>query len=188
MFSEITVQPGTLTDCPSLAYVLISANERAFRGRVPDDCLDSLTPEQSEKNWTKNFDENGNFKRDEHLLVATYKEQVIGLILSATLSKQQKGELSGLESYSRELSVLSVDPSWHKKGIGRRLVRELVRLLLAENETHLLVRCLKDNQYCIFYERLGALKLGMLPYNWEGYQTDEVLYGWSDITSLAVDV
>jgi hypothetical protein len=48
----------------------------------------------------------------------------------------------------------------------------------------LLVRTLADNPYKAFYERMGAVPVGTQPYNWEGYETEELLYGWDDLDSL----
>ena len=185
--SKTNIRPASLTDCSSLAQVLISANERAFRGRVPDTCLDHLTLEESARNWAKNFAPDGNFYGDEHLLVATQGKQVIGFIMSGTLSAKEKADLPTLESFSREFRVLSVAPAWHRKGVGRLLVSNLAKLLLAEKATKLFVRCLEDNPYCIFYERLGAVKFGTSPYNWEGYQTTMGLYGWADMSSFELN-
>jgi hypothetical protein len=48
----ITLRPVTPDDANALAHVLITANETAFRGLVPDQCL-TFTEAESAANWRR---------------------------------------------------------------------------------------------------------------------------------------
>jgi GNAT superfamily N-acetyltransferase len=83
--------------------------------------------------------------------------------------------------YTHELLSLQVAPSWQRQGVGRRLLARVADEIGKENVTHLLVRVLVDNPNVAFYERLGAIPIARRPYDWEGYETEEILFGWEDI-------
>ena len=51
---EITIRPARIDDCPELGRIIVSATQDAFRDRVPDQCLNWLTPEESAMNWARN--------------------------------------------------------------------------------------------------------------------------------------
>ena len=56
--------------------------------------------------------------------------------------------------------------------------------LAARGEATLAVRVLEPNPNRSFYMRLGARAIGMQPYDWAGFATREVIYGWPDIALL----
>jgi hypothetical protein len=47
-----------------------------------------------------------------------------------------------------------------------------------------LVSVLPENPYVGFYGHLGAVRVGSQPYVWEGYATEELLFGWDDVSKL----
>ena len=53
--TKIHVRPAYINDCPAMGEITVSATQDAFHGRVPDQSLNWLTPEQSAANWAKNF-------------------------------------------------------------------------------------------------------------------------------------
>jgi len=93
-------------------------------------------------------------------------------------------EPSITKQYFHELRSLQVDPNWHGRGVGRQLVGHIANKLQREGATHLLVKVLVENPNQGFYEHLGAIPLGSHPYDWEGYMTEELIYGWNDIKNL----
>lgn len=44
----------------------------------------------------------------------------------------------------------------------------------------LLVNVLSANLNVAFYEKLGATLIGTEPYDWEGFNTEELVYAWTD--------
>ncbi|MCL4265957.1 MAG: GNAT family N-acetyltransferase [Anaerolineae bacterium] len=184
--SEIVIRQARIEDCPALGWIIVAATQDAFRGLVPDRCLEWLTPEESAANWAKNFQSEQQLAPGDYLFVAETKPHgVIGLAFLSELSATDKyPDLPHLKAFSHELLSLQVAPAWQRQGVGRRLVSRVADQLWHEGLSHLLVRVLVENPNRGFYAHLGAFHLGSRPYNWEGYETEEILYGWDDMKRL----
>lgn len=176
------IREARLEDCEALGHIIVSATRDAFQGRVPHRCLQWLTPEESARNWARNFEPGGSLEQGSSLFVAEAASgEIMGLAL---LGNTRAGSLSQpaiATHFPRELIALHVLPAWQRRGVGRELVARVVRTVQREGTRRLLVRVLSENPNRPFYERLGARRLGSEPYDWEGYQTHEILYGWSDL-------
>lgn len=184
--AEIVIRHARIEDCPALGRIIVAATQDAFRGLVPDRCLAWLTPEESAVNWAKNFQSAQQLFPGDFLFVAETEAQgVIGLAFLSELSATDSyPDLPHLTAFSHELLSLQVAPPWQQQGVGRRLVSRVAHQLWQEGMSYLLVRVLVENPNRGFYEHLGALQLGSRPYNWEGYETEEILYGWDDMNRL----
>lgn len=187
MNPQIALRPAHVEDRFALARLIVGGNIHAFRGRIPDECLLSLTAEESARNWAKNFGSDGSLALDgEHLVVAEIAQRdVIGVAMVGRDSRRAATDKSIAVRFPRDLSVLYVDPAWHRTGIGRRLLVHAAKLMRDEGAAGLLVRVVAENPNRAFYERMGGVRVGAQPYDWDGYATEEVLYGWDDLISLA---
>ncbi len=183
--SNITVRPAHINDCPALGRVGVSATNDAFRGLVPEECLE-WTPEQSAHNWKRNFSETGQLKEGEYIYVAENSEDgVVGFAMLEEIRPTDTASLPIDKKYSHELVVLQVAPNWQRQGVGRLLVSHVATKAKELGATHLLVRVLIENPNKVFYKRLGAVQLATQPYDWDGYKTTELIYGWENIMQLA---
>jgi len=184
---EFLIRHAQIEDSPALARILIMATQEAFRGRVPDRCLKWITPEESAANWAKNFKDDHSLEPENYLFVAENEaDGVIGLAMAGKTRNRNLQDPLIAQQYPHELFTLQVDPTWQGQGVGRRLVSQVAEALLQEDISSLLVRILIDNPNLVFYERLGAVRLGSGPYDWEGYKTEEILYGWNDLNRLSL--
>jgi GNAT superfamily N-acetyltransferase len=183
---EILIRQARIEDCPALGRIIVGATQDAFRGRVPDRCLEWLTPEESAANWAKNFQSEQSLAPGDFLFVAETKPRgVIGLAFLSEISVNDDDcDPPHLKAFSHELLSLQVEPAWQRQGVGRHLVSRVADQVWSEGVSHLLVRILVENPNRGFYEHLGALRLGSRPYDWEGYETEEILYGWDDMNRL----
>jgi len=183
---DITIRHAHLDDCPALAQVLIKATQHAFRGRVPDHCLEWITPEESAVNWAKNFNTEQTLKNGSYLFVAeTRSDGIVGFAMlgEVAASTHYFGQDS-YEDYFHELRSLQIHPTWQRQGIGRRLISRVAEQVDQEGGTHLLVRMLRENPNMGYYEHLGAVHVGTNPFIWEGYHTDEIVFGWENVERL----
>jgi len=172
---------ATIDDAPELARVLTETNKATFRGLVPDKCLTSPTREESETNWRRALSagglEQGKFLIvGEHVASSGAPAGLVGYVLA--------GGTAELDGYDRELNVLMVDVPWQRRGIGRKLVAQAAAELQRQGATSMLVGVQVDNPNRAFYERLGGRPVGRRPLEWAGYHTEEILYGYDDISPL----
>ena len=181
--SEFLIRQARIEDRSAMGRILVAATQNAVRGLVPDQCLEWLTPEESAANWAKYLKSEERLAGEDFLIVAETKPHgVIGLAL---LSKRfDSDDINDLRVFAWELRTLHVDPVWQRLGIGRRLVARVADQVWKEGARRLLVRALVENPNRAFYEHLGARRLCLQPYDWDGYQTKEILYGWDDINRL----
>jgi GNAT superfamily N-acetyltransferase len=183
----IELRAARVDDRYALARLIIDGNVHAFRGRVPDACLTSLTVEESVRNWAKNFGPDGGLALPgEHLVAAEVDgRDVIGVVMVGRDSSRVTSDAAIAARLPRDLSVLYVDPAWHRHGVGRRLFVYAARLMHAENATGMLVRVVAENPNRAFYERMGAVRVGAQAYDWDGYATEEIMYGWDDLAAAS---
>ena len=181
---EFNIRPARPEDRFALARIIIEATQSAFRGRVPDQCLNWLSAEDSAVNWRRTIDTIAT-QSGEYLLVAELASlDVIGLVLAGK-SSESIVDRSLAETYPTELISLQIDPAWHRKGLGRALVRTVAQLLSGHGSSNLLVRVLIDNPNLPFYLKLGAERVGEQDFDWEGYMTEEVILVWPDLQTLS---
>lgn len=180
---DIKIRKATPKDRYALARIIIDATRSAFVGRVPDACLDWLNVAESAANWNRFMDENDG---SQQLLVAEVENlDVVALILSGQAASEVVEDQAIATRFPVEITSLQVDPAWHKMGIGRRLVQQAAHDLSDRGVDALMVRVLEDNPNIAFYQALGAERIGAQPYDWEGYATKEVIFGWSSIRNLS---
>lgn len=183
--TTFSIRPANIYDCPALGDILVSANEDTFRGLVPDKSLE-WTPEQSAHNWKRSFRDDGLLKEGEYIIVAeTEKDGVVGFAMLGETSPTDTASQPIDEKFTHELVSIQVAPKWQGQGIGRLLVGQVASEVQAQGATSLLVRVLRENPNRAFYERLEAVQLATQPYDWDGFKTKLLIYGWDDITQLS---
>jgi predicted N-acetyltransferase YhbS len=119
--NSIHIRRATPEDAPDLARILIETNRATFEGLVPDHCLDSPTREESIRNWKRALSSD-RVKEGKFTLVA---ENTAGHIVGYTVA----GGETGRSDYERELNVLMIGTTWHRRGIGRALISAVVKKL-----------------------------------------------------------
>lgn len=83
-----------------------------------------------------------------------------------------------------ELYLLGVLSAYQRQGVGRHLIGAVAARLLRQDIQSMQVAVLTINPNRSFYERLGGQYLSERPYDWNGVQFSEAIYGWSEITCL----
>jgi ribosomal protein S18 acetylase RimI-like enzyme len=174
---DISLRRALVSDADGLAHVLITANEHAFRGRVPDKCLEFAEAE-SATNWRRTLSEglpDGDF-----LVVAqTRTGKIVGYTWGGPNTKEVV--------YSGEIRQLSVEPNYQRRGIGRKLVCHVAQRLAEQGMFSMRVEVLHINPNRVFYERLGGTFVSEHPYDWDGVIFSSDVYGWSDTRSFSAD-
>jgi len=119
----LEIRHARIEDCPALGRIIVNATQDAFRGRVPDQCLNWLTSEESAANWAKNFKTEQSLDVGDYLFVAeTTSSRVVGLAMLSKITPEDGYKSSILKEYAYELRSIQVDPEWQRQGIGQLLV------------------------------------------------------------------
>lgn len=171
---DITLRDVTPDDAEALAHVLITANESAFRGLVPDQCL-TFTEAESAANWRRFLGGEG-LPESDNFVVAVVDGEVIGYGWG--------GPYADDPVYRGELRQISVLPAYQGRGVGRKLVACVAENLASQKIHTMRVEVISVNPNRAFYERLGAKYVSEHPYDWDGVIMSMCVYGWADTRGL----
>jgi GNAT superfamily N-acetyltransferase len=84
-----------------------------------------------------------------------------------------------------EIYTLYVLPEFQDRGIGRRLLAAAFAAMAGKGYGCALLWVLRDNPSRYFYERVGGKAIAERQERLWGCITDQVCYGWSDLTQPA---
>lgn len=168
------IRKATPADAEALARCVIESNRATFRGRVPDRCLEWLTPEESAANWRRYLASSGDHR---FLRLA---EDVDGRVAGYVLAGPQPGD----GRFDAELYAIAVLPEDQGRGVGKSLISAAATRLRRDGLRSCGVRVLRANPNTAFYEHLGARYLDEEPYDWNGVILPQAVYIWSDINAL----
>jgi L-amino acid N-acyltransferase YncA len=171
----IQFRDAIIEDCDGIGLVTVSASHSAFIGAFPEEFIDfSWTPEVSAANWRKAFGKNTD--RGQGFLVAEENHRLLGFIWAKPWA-----ETAGYDACVQGLYVL---PSHHRRGIGRKLIGCAVKKLMPKNLNSLEIGCVVENPNCDFYRQLGGVEIGRRPVRVDRYDTEEIVFGWQDMSIL----
>jgi len=171
---DVHLRDVTLDDIESLAHINITANESAFRGLVPDECL-IFTEAESAANWRRFLGEEGLSAGDFMVIAEAADGEAMGYVWG--------GEHEDGSGVVRQLFVL---PTHHRHGLGRRLVGHVAERLAERGIYRMTVEVAQVNPNRLFYECLGAMWLSEHPFEWDGVPMMMDVYQWED-TRLLLD-
>ena len=166
------VAPG---DAAALAHVLVTANEHAYRGVVPDQCL-NFTEAESAANWKRPLTDG--LAAGEFMLIAeTAGPAVVAYAWGSAHAMDAR--------FDGQLKQLNVLPEHQGRGLGRLLVGHVATRLAREHGARsMCVETLHCNPNRPFYERLGAVFVSRRDFDWDGVVLPMCLYGWTDLDPL----
>jgi GNAT superfamily N-acetyltransferase len=153
----------------------VSASHSAFIGHILEECLDfSWTPEQSAQGWRASFP--ANTDRGQAFRVLERGDRVIGFVWAAPWA-----DSNGYDSSIQGLYVL---PTCQRQGFGRMLLGDAICALQRGGARSVEIGCVRENPSCGFYMHLGGIEIGRRPVKVDAFQTEEILFGWPDLSSL----
>lgn len=167
------VREAVAADVKGIARVHIDSWKTIYKNIIPAEYLMNLSYGQREAMWEKNSFEGNVFVAENE------SNQIVGF---STGGKERTGEYPG---YSGELYAIYILEEYQGSGLGKLLVKRVADLLQAQAINGMLVQVLEDNPACIFYEVLGAKKIGTAEITIAGKKLSETVYGWDDFKSFA---
>ncbi len=151
----------------------------AYRGIVPDDYLDGLSYEESERLWQDAIATGGG-----SVFVAEDGGEIFGFASGGPRERFSRE----LREYEGELQSVYVLPSHKRTGAGRRLVGAVARHLAEQHVNSMLLWVFTENRPArLFYESLGGTVVAEDGFEIGGAWLSEVAYGWKDLDALVVD-
>ncbi|MGH8160887.1 MAG: GNAT family N-acetyltransferase [Gammaproteobacteria bacterium] len=106
----MNIRPAVPDDAMAVARVHVRAWQVAYRGLMPDEYLDALSPEDR----ARRYDFTGLDPTRPKSLVAVDEDAILGF---ATVSAARDEDAAG----EGELCALYVEPDWWGRGVGRAL-------------------------------------------------------------------
>ena len=151
----------------------------AYGGIVPDDYLDGLSYEESERLW-----QDAIVTGDGCVFVAEDGGGVFGFASGGPRERFSRE----LREYEGELKTVYVLPSHKGAGAGRRLVGAVAWHLAEQHVNSMLLWVFTENQAArLFYESLGGTVVAEDGFEIGGAWLSEVAYGWKDLDALVAD-
>ena len=178
MLSEYQIRRAIPDDATGIARVHIDSWHDTYRGIVPDEFLDSMDYAQRAERWRQRLDiEAGTLSSTLNLVAVDTTGSVVGFI-SGGRERERAVRTEG------EIYAIYLLPDVKGIGLGRELIRDLVRALEVEGFTSLLVWVLSDNPSRHFYERLGGIEERRKVIDIGNQKFEEIAYVWSDLALL----
>jgi GNAT superfamily N-acetyltransferase len=173
--AELQIRPAAVEDCDAIGLVTVTASHSTFIGAIPEESLDfSWTPEVSAANWRREF---GTFTdRGQLFDVALDGDRIIAFVWAIPWA-----DSDGYDASVRGLYVL---PTCQRRGIGQRLLQHAASILHDAGARSLEIGCIRENPSCGFYRHLGGVEIGRHAAKVDAWDTEEILFGWSDIQIL----
>ncbi|MEU6682400.1 GNAT family N-acetyltransferase [Streptomyces sp. NPDC046832] len=170
---SLRIREMALADCDRVAEIRVGGWRSAYRGLIPQSCLDGLSVEaDAERRRTHLAQSDGSVVN----LVA--EDAGGGLVGWACHGPYRDGEV---RTGDAELYALYVHPDQVGRGVGRALLTESVARCSAAGHGRLLLWVLKENDRARrFYERAGFRADGAEePFEVDGVAVPEVRYARS---------
>jgi ribosomal protein S18 acetylase RimI-like enzyme len=161
-------------DAEGIAKVHVETWRTAYKGIIDDEYLAALSVEKRTELWRRNIAIPGNI-----VLVAEEKGGIVGF---ADGSREKTGEYEGFKG---EVTCLYVLEDHQGTGLGKALLHELFYSFQKEGIDSAIVKVLKENDACSFYEHTGArlLKDAITVKIGSGRELELCVYGWKDFHS-----
>jgi len=161
-------------DLLSIANVQIDSNRSTYKGNMPDDYLNNLSPDQKAKEWEERLFINSN---KELMYVAETSDGNIVAFASASLGRAD-------DVFEREINSIYILKAFQRQGIGYLLIKAIISNFIEESVQSLIIWVLSENPARSFYEHLGGTIVGKRMIRRGDKELQQFAYGWHDISSI----
>ena len=170
----IHIRKAVPSDAQGIAKVHVESWKSTYINIVPENFLNNLSYEKREDYWLSVIPNGGVYVAEDE------NNQIIGF---ASGGKERSGNYS---NYNGEIYAIYILKEYQGRGIGKLLLEPIINDLTTQGIFTMLVLALEDNPSRHFYEKLGAKKIDNIIVEIGGVQLNELVYGWDDISLLAV--
>ncbi|WP_055665877.1 GNAT family N-acetyltransferase [Desnuesiella massiliensis] len=171
----VIIREAELKDCNALAKVHVDSWKSAYEGIIDKDFLNKLNYECKEKAWEERII---NKNIDDIIYVAEAGGTVVGFAAGG-FARWDVGKDFG------EIYALYILKEYHKKGIGRLLIKKFCEALKGKLKVNsMIIWALKQNPSCGFYEAMGGIRSKEKEVEIGGKLYKEYGFLWKDIKTL----
>ena len=159
MKNEIIVRKAEKEDVMQIAEILVEDWQKAYRGIIDDDFLDSMSVNQRYEIEVKRY---------QKYVVAVDGNEILGY---AWLEAAED------EAADCEIIALYVRYAKRKNGIGKLLLQHAVKSFQESGKKSMIIWCLKENyESRRFYEKTGGKVFQAGSHNWGGKEYEMISY------------
>jgi GNAT superfamily N-acetyltransferase len=163
-------------DADGIAGVHISTWQSSYVGLVPQDYLNSLSPQKSAERWKGYLQKMG---ADSFCFVAV--DELVGIVGFVSGGPNRIREYQ----YDGEIYAIYILKEYQRQGIGKGLFREGANWLLNQNCGSLIVWVLKENPAVNFYAALSGKPFHLKTVEIAGAKIVGISYVWDHIEDIA---
>lgn len=171
----LSLRPATVEDYKAIAMLHAANWQHTYRGILSDHYLDNEVIEERIKFWKERLEQpNAN----QIISVAIMNDTIVGFFCLLLNDDEQYGTL---------LDNLHVSIHAQKTGIGKLLMQDCAKTILAKASNHkLYLWVFEANQNArAVYEKLGATHIETIDHdNWDGTKAKVCRYAWDDASLL----
>lgn len=171
----MNIRRAQLQDAAAIAHVHVDTWRSTYRGIAPDERLDGMTYERSQRNWEERISDPD--RRNTLFVAEDDGGSVVGFASCGAAREDA-------QDYESELYAIYVNQNMQRKGFGKRLVFSVAQALKARGFDSMLIWVLADNQYNRFYESIGGTQVRTREVAVGGKSLRELGYGWRGLGVL----
>jgi L-amino acid N-acyltransferase YncA len=169
----MNIKRAGINDARGIAKVQVDSWKTTYRDIVPEDYLIRMDYKSREQKW-KDIISNGGTV----FVAENSAGQIVGF---SSCGPQRDNKYS---QYRGELYAIYILKDYQRRGLGKLLVTPLIDEFLQQGIFTMTVIVLKDNNFRLFYEALGAKKIDTIDTEISGRRLSEFVYGWEDIRGI----
>lgn len=143
-----------------------------YKSILPKEFLMNLSYKRREQFWETSIPEGNVF-------VAENDEGKIVGFASGGIERGGK-----YEGYKGELTSIYILKEYQGRGIGKQLLKAVIKGIVKLGINTMLVLVLEDNNSNLFYEATGGKKIGEVEIEIARKKLNELVYGWDNITDI----
>jgi GNAT superfamily N-acetyltransferase len=167
-----SIRRATVEDAAAVARVHVDSWRTTYRGIVPDTFLDGMSYADSEARLRRRLEQSS----EKYAMFVAQDEsgRIVGFADGGPIRKEDP-------DFDGELYAIYLLEAHQRRGLGRRLIRQVVGHLVQNGMHGMLIWALADNPACPFYAVMGGRPVRAGELEIGGVRFKEVGYGWSDL-------
>jgi ribosomal protein S18 acetylase RimI-like enzyme len=177
--AAFSIRAATPADAGAIARVHRESWRTSYSGILPAEIVNVEAGRRTEGEWRRRLAH----KRaaSETWIAEGPAEGIVGF---ASCGESRSPTMPGFDA---EIYALYVLQAYHRRGVGRALVRECARHFVRNGLFTCYAWVLKANHARLFYEAMGGEEAGTRTERLGLHGYAQVAYGWRDLTALVID-